>query len=126
MPVKMTKLVKLGIPGLSVPQGTHMCGFFRGAEQRADLMFPYLHEGLRSGAKCLCAFEVNDRQAISECELNRFAPCYPLVLLCLYSLGHFRGDLLIDILKTHPKVLMGSTVLDNPYYVPPDELAATR
>jgi hypothetical protein len=30
MSVKMTKLVKLGIPGLSVPQGTHMCGFFRG------------------------------------------------------------------------------------------------
>lgn len=61
-----------------------------------------------------------------ECELNRFPPRYPLVLLCLYSLDHFRGDLLVDILKTHPKVLMGSTVLDNLYYIPPDELAATR
>jgi hypothetical protein len=94
------------------------------ATRRPDVPLP--PRGAAFRAKCLCAFEANDRQAISECELNRFAPCYPLVLLCLYSLGHFRGDLLIDILKTHPKVLMGSTVLDNPYYVPPDELAATR
>jgi hypothetical protein len=61
-----------------------------------------------------------------ESELNRFVPRYPQALLCLYDLGRFRGDLLIDIMRTHPMVLMGSTVLENLYYVPPDKLAATH
>lgn len=44
-------------------------------------------------------------------------PRHRLVLLCLYDLDKFRGDLFVDIMKTHPKVLMGSTVLENLYYV---------
>lgn len=39
-------------------------------------------------------------------------------MLCLYDLDRFRGDLIVDIMRTHPKVLMGSTVLENLYYVP--------
>jgi hypothetical protein len=61
-----------------------------------------------------------------EAELNRFLPRYPQVILCLYDLDHFGGEVLIDILKTHPKVLMGNTVLENLYYVPPDEFLASR
>jgi hypothetical protein len=32
----------------------------------------------------------------------------------------------MDILKTHPKVLMGGTVLENLYYLEPDEFLAGR
>jgi hypothetical protein len=56
-----------------------------------------------------------------ESELNRFLPLYEQVILCLYDLDHFGGELLVEILKTHPLVLMGSTVLDNPYHLTPDE-----
>jgi hypothetical protein len=61
-----------------------------------------------------------------ESELNRFVSRYPWVMLCWYDLDRFRGNLFVNIMKTQPKMLMGSTVLDNLYYVPPDELAATR
>jgi len=61
-----------------------------------------------------------------EAELNRFAPRYPQVLLCLYDLDHLGGQVLVDILKTHPKVLMGGTVLENLYYMDPDEFLASR
>lgn len=47
--VAMTESVKLGIPGLSVHPGTHLCGFFRGRGEPDDMMFPFLREGLRSG-----------------------------------------------------------------------------
>jgi hypothetical protein len=60
-----------------------------------------------------------------ESEVNQFVPRYPVVVLCLYDLDRFGGDLLIDVMKTHPKVLMGSTVLENLYYVPPDQLAVS-
>jgi hypothetical protein len=63
---------------------------------------------------------------IYESELNRFLPRYPQVILCLYDLEHYGGEILVDILKTHPKVLMGETVLENLYYLEPDEFLASR
>lgn len=39
--------VKLGIPGLSVPQGTHLCASFRGSGERDGIMLSFLREGLR-------------------------------------------------------------------------------
>jgi hypothetical protein len=61
-----------------------------------------------------------------EARLNVFLPRYPQVILCLYDLDHFGGAVLVDVLKTHPKVLMGGTILENLYYVPPDEFLASR
>jgi hypothetical protein len=61
-----------------------------------------------------------------ESELNRFVQRYPQVILCLYDLEHHSGEILVDILKTHPKVLMGGTVLENLYYLEPDEFLARR
>lgn len=177
----MTESVKLGIPGLSVPQGTHMCAFFRGSDERDGIRWPFVREGLRSGDKCLCAVEATDRNAAHtqlnaevdlasasdqldivlasdvylgrgvfsvpemlgfwdtwaakslaggrfsfaraageitravaevigaanlvryESKLNRFVARYPQVLMCLYDLDRFGGDLLVDILKTPPQ-----------------------
>lgn len=57
-----------------------------------------------------------------EAELNRQLRKYPQVVLCLYDLEQFAdGEVLIEILRTHPKVLMSLMVLDNPWYVEPDE-----
>jgi hypothetical protein len=58
-----------------------------------------------------------------EAELNRFAPRYPQAILCLYDLARFGGGILVDLLRTHPKVLMGGLVLENPHYRPPGDLA---
>jgi MEDS: MEthanogen/methylotroph, DcmR Sensory domain len=61
-----------------------------------------------------------------EAELNQFVPRYPQVILCLYDLDNFNGQVLVDILKTHPKVLMGGTVLENLHYMEPEEFLASR
>jgi len=61
-----------------------------------------------------------------EARLNKFLPRYPQVILCLYELDRFNGEVLVDVLKTHPKVLLGGMVLDNPYYLEPDEFLASR
>jgi len=61
-----------------------------------------------------------------EAELNRFVPRYPQVIMCLYDLDRFSGQNLVDILKTHPKVLMGGTVLENLHYMEPQEFLASR
>jgi MEDS: MEthanogen/methylotroph, DcmR Sensory domain len=195
----MADSIALGVNGLSIAPGTHICAFFRGIPERDQVMVPFLMEGLRAGDKCLCIIDdgVDDlRGALGpdadaaqlaiqssrqtylrhgtfstqemldfwddsvgaalgtggfpfvrsagettwtlkelpslydfltyEAELNRFLPRYPQVIMCLYDLDHFGGQILVDILKTHPKVLMGGTVLENLHYLEPDEFLASR
>jgi hypothetical protein len=59
-----------------------------------------------------------------ESELNRVMSSFPQVNLCLYDLTRCSGDLIMDVLRTHPKALLGGMVIDNPYYVEPDEFLA--
>lgn len=61
-----------------------------------------------------------------ESRLNRFVPLHPQVILCLYDLERFSGELIMDILKTHPKILVRGMVTENPYYLEPEEFLATR
>jgi hypothetical protein len=42
------------------------------------------------------------------------------VTMCLYDLERFvDGALVMQIMRTHPKVLLGGVVLENPWYSPP-------
>jgi len=60
-----------------------------------------------------------------EARLNRFLPRYPQVILCLYDLERFTdGLLLMELLRTHPTVLMSGQLLENPWYVEPDDTYA--
>ena len=61
-----------------------------------------------------------------ESELNRIMSDFPQVNLCLYDLTRCSGELIMDVLKTHPKVLLGGMIIDNPYYLEPDEFLAGR
>jgi MEDS: MEthanogen/methylotroph, DcmR Sensory domain len=42
-------------------------------------------------------------------------------VICTYHLGKFRGDAIIDIMRTHPLVIIGGVLQQNPFFVPPDE-----
>jgi MEDS: MEthanogen/methylotroph, DcmR Sensory domain len=200
----MSATVDLGIAGLEVRTGDHICAFYRGAE-RDGVLVPFLEAGLRTGDKCICVLDAAgpeplpaplseprlrerlerrqlelldfessylasgqfvadqmlefwdhnvhsaleggdyrfvraagemtwalgdlpgvDQLVAYESELNRFLPRYPQLLLCLYDIERFSGALLLDMLKTHPKVLLGGTVFDNPYYIEPDQFLALR
>jgi MEDS: MEthanogen/methylotroph, DcmR Sensory domain len=67
-----------------------------------------------------------DELSLYESEYNRFSSRYGLWGLCLYDLERFGGGIIVDVLKTHPKILMGGMVLDNPHYLSPDEFLAQR
>jgi DNA-binding NarL/FixJ family response regulator len=41
--------------------------------------------------------------------------------ICAYDLGQFRGDIIINIMRTHPMVIIGGILQENPFFVPPDE-----
>ncbi|MHA6794366.1 MEDS domain-containing protein [Pseudonocardia bannensis] len=60
-----------------------------------------------------------------ESELTRHIPDR-MGVLCLYDVAQFGAGVLIDVIRTHPKVLVGSLVVENPYFIPPEEFLATR
>jgi hypothetical protein len=61
-----------------------------------------------------------------ESELNRVFALAPQVILCLYDLDRFDGALVMDVLSTHPKMLLGGIVVENPNYLTPDEFLAQQ
>jgi hypothetical protein len=197
--------ITMGVPGVTITPGDHICAFYRGQEQRDALLVPFLREGMLAGDKCICVmddpdtgrvlnplaaeldvemaqrtgqlelmrsdsaylpggcFAIDDMlefwergvggavqqagfgfvRAVGEmtwalrdlpgvellvtyeARLNRFLPRYPQVILCLYDLERFTdGQVLMGLLRTHPKVLLSGQLLDNPWYTEPDDYLA--
>jgi len=42
-------------------------------------------------------------------------------VICTYHLGRFSGDTVIDIVRTHPLVIIGGVLHQNPFFVPPEQ-----
>ena len=42
-------------------------------------------------------------------------------VICVYDLARFGGDTVIDIMRTHPMVIIGGILQSNPFYIPPEE-----
>ena len=62
-----------------------------------------------------------------ESEMNRYLPLFPQVIVCLYDLERFGGGIVVDLLKTHSRVLVGGAIIENPYCMTADQvLAATE
>jgi hypothetical protein len=59
-----------------------------------------------------------------ESRLNYFIPGKPWISICLYNVTKFTGDVIMDVLRTHPYTLNGGIITQNPYYINPDEYLA--
>jgi hypothetical protein len=56
-----------------------------------------------------------------ESAMNRFLPLFPQVVVCLYDIDRFGSGIVVDLLKTHPRMLIGGMLVENPYYTSPEE-----
>jgi signal transduction histidine kinase len=57
-----------------------------------------------------------------EAKLNRdLYPNYPITGICQYEWQRFDLPLLLDVICTHPVVMVGTKAYDNPYYIPAAE-----
>jgi hypothetical protein len=56
-----------------------------------------------------------------ETNLNYVSRRYPDPIVCAYDLNRHSGSVVMDILRTHPMVIVGGVLQENPLYVPPDE-----
>jgi len=56
-----------------------------------------------------------------ETKLNSLLADYPDPLVCVYDLNRHSASVVMDILRTHPMVIVGGVLQENPLYVPPEE-----
>jgi hypothetical protein len=61
---------------------------------------------------------------ILESEMNQYLPLYPQIVVCLYDIDRFGGGALMNLVMTHPRMLVGGVVIENPYLLTPDEVLA--
>ena len=57
-----------------------------------------------------------------EARLNHLLTEYDDPIVCVYDLSRFDAGVVIDIMRTHPMVIIGGILQENPFYVPPDEM----
>lgn len=43
------------------------------------------------------------------------------VVICAYDTSRFDGAFIVDILRTHPMVLIGGLLQENPFFIPPSD-----
>ena len=198
-----TDTVWTGIDDVSLPPGSHVCAFYRGATARDRLLTAYFGTGLTVGDKCICIVDSPDTagrlellphstegsglpghqldvhlpestylaggrfttsemltfwaenlvkaeiEGYSFCrlagemtwalrdmpgvenlvgyesELNRVTSGSSAIVLCLYDLDLFSGEVVVNIVKTHPQVLVQGILVENPYYMGPDEFLSS-
>ena len=65
-----------------------------------------------------------------EARVNYVLPKYPDPVICAYDVNRHSGRVIMDVLRTHPMVIIGGVLQENPLFVPPDrflaELAARK
>jgi hypothetical protein len=55
-----------------------------------------------------------------ETRLNHVLLKYKDPLICVYDCTKFGAGVIMDILRTHPLVIVGGLLQENPFFVPPD------
>jgi hypothetical protein len=56
-----------------------------------------------------------------EARLNYILPHYQDPVICIYDIAKFSAGVIIDVLRTHPMVIINGILQENPFYIPADE-----
>ncbi len=75
---------------------------------------------------CRMDWAVEDRSYVDdliefESRVNEVWRRHDDAVICTYHLSKFGGDTVIDIMRTHPMIIIGGALYENPFFVPPEE-----
>jgi MEDS: MEthanogen/methylotroph, DcmR Sensory domain len=140
-PERMRRLEEVGISSAAARRPDQVevrawkDGYLRGGRFDKDAMMALLEETLR-GAKA-DGFEQTRVWANMEWALGEFPGVEDLVeyetrvnyllpknddlVVCAYNFTRFSASVVMDVLRTHPLVIIDGFIHENPFFVPPDE-----
>jgi len=75
---------------------------------------------------CQMDWAVEDRSHVAdviefESRVNDVWRRHDDAIICVYDLAKFGGGAVIDIMRTHPMIVIGGSLQQNPFFVPPEE-----
>jgi len=103
-----TKQVRLA--GALFNRPLHICAFCNGRDEEYRVMLPFIKGGFDQGHR---AFHVVDSRRLPKYANN--------TVCCTYDVSRFGAALVMDMIRTHPMVIVGGGLHENPLWVPPDE-----
>jgi len=59
-----------------------------------------------------------------EARYNALSARHEDLTVCVYDLTRFGADLVMDLLRTHPLVIISGMLYENPFFAQPDEFVA--
>lgn len=69
-----------------------------------------------------CAETVQAEELIAfESRVNAVWRRHDDAVICVYDLAKFGGETVLDLVRTHPLVIVGGILQQNPFYAPPEE-----
>jgi MEDS: MEthanogen/methylotroph, DcmR Sensory domain len=109
--------------------------YLRGDRFDQDAMLAVIEEVLRSGAGSGypltrliggTGWSLLDKPGVGdlveyETRLNYVVAKYDDPVICTYDLSKFSASVVMDIMRTHPVVIIGEVLQENPFFVPPDQ-----
>jgi MEDS: MEthanogen/methylotroph, DcmR Sensory domain len=109
--------------------------YLRGNRFDQDAMLALLEEVIQSGAASGYAltrlvahmeWALLDKPGVDdlveyETRLNYVLPKYADPVICTYDLSKFSASVVMDIMRTHPVVIIGEVLQENPFFIPPDQ-----
>jgi hypothetical protein len=55
-----------------------------------------------------------------ESRMNLLVPKYDCTFMCVYDMSQLAGNMVVDIMATHPWVILDGEIRENAFYVPPE------
>jgi len=101
-------------------------------QERMLEFFEQLASGNASGgfplSRIVCHMEwaADDRSHVDdlvefESRVNDVWRRHDDAVICTYDLARFGGETVVDIMRTHPMIIIGGILQHNPFFVPPEE-----
>ncbi|HEV7994864.1 MAG TPA: MEDS domain-containing protein, partial [Stellaceae bacterium] len=56
-----------------------------------------------------------------ETRVNNVVAQHDDPVICTYDLSKFSASVVMDVMRTHPVVIIGDVLQENPFFVPPDQ-----
>jgi hypothetical protein len=109
--------------------------YLRGNRFDQDAMLAFLEDVLQSAAAggypltrllAHMGWALLDKPGVDdlleyETRINYVLPKYDDSVICVYDLTKIRSAVAMDLIRTHPVVIMGGLLHENPFFVPPDQ-----
>jgi hypothetical protein len=108
------------MPGGSFDQERMLATIEAALQDGASRGFPLTR--ISAHPECVFADEHDTTEFLEyEARLNDLVPRYQDPVICLYDISSFDASILMDVLRTHPVVIVGGMLQENPFYMPPDQ-----